>query len=423
MKNSLNVYLKNSKIGSLKFCDESQVFSFVYTNEWKKEGFEISPYIKFNSKSSSGSIKKFLDNLLPEGKALEVFSLFFQITKNNTLALTREIGNETSGALSFFDSDKKEIPSLKTEINIKELTNRILSEDMVQLIIWDGKPRLSVAGVNDKLPIIYHNKEYSFGEGKLASTHILKFETKRQRHLVLNEYICMKLALKVGLNVAQVEIKRFESKPALLVKRFDRKRVSDDEIQRLHIIDGCQALDLSPTHKYERNFGSREDIKHIRQGVSFKKLFEFSLMCKNPIKTKLSILQWAFFNLIISNSDAHGKNISFFVDSFGYELTPYYDMVNISMYLEFEQELSMAFGDDFGVDVKANEISKMCQECHINPRLAKKELQNLAISLIKEIKESSFFEITISKKEDAFIEKLLSSIEKRAEFYAGINIS
>ncbi len=420
MKNSLNVYLKERKIGNLKFCDESQEFSFVYTDEWEKEGFEISPYINFTKKNSSGSIKKFLDNLLPEGRGLEVFSLFFQITKNNTLALTKEIGNETSGALSFFESDKKEIKTLKTEINIKELTNRILSEDSIQLIIWDGKPRLSVAGVNDKLPIIYHNKEYSFGEGKLASTHILKFETKRQRHLVLNEYICMKLALKIGLNVAEVEIKRFESKPALLVKRFDRKRVSDNEIQRLHIIDGCQALDLSPTHKYERNFGSREDIKHIREGVSFKKLFEFSLMCKNPIKTKLAILQWAFFNLLISNSDAHGKNISFFVDSFGYELTPYYDMVNISMYLEFEQELSMAFGDDFSITLNASKISKMCQECDINPRLAKKELQNLATSLIKEIKESSFFEITISKKEDIFVNKLLNSIEKRAKFYADI---
>ncbi len=422
LKNSLNVYLEELQIASLRFNDKTQEFSFVYTDDWQKNGFEISPHIKFNTKNSSGSIKKFLDNLLPEGKALEVFSLFFQITKNNTLALTREIGNETSGALSFFESDKKKLQTTIRKINIKELTNRILSEDAIQLIIWDGKPRLSVAGVNDKLPIIYYNQEYSFGEGKLASTHILKFETKRQRHLVLNEYICMKLAKEVGLNTAEVEIKRFESKPALLVKRFDRKRVSDDEIKRLHIIDGCQALDLSATHKYERNFGKREDVKHIREGVSFKKLFEFSLMCKNPIKTKLSILKWAFFNLIISNADAHGKNISFFVDSFGYELAPYYDMVNISMYKEFEQDLSMAFGDDFSIDITSIGISKMCQECDINIKLAKKELQNLANSLIKKINDISFSEITISKKEDAFIDNLINSIEKRAKFYADIKI-
>jgi serine/threonine-protein kinase HipA len=420
MKNSLNVYLKNSQVGVLKFYDESQEFSFSYTSKWQKDGFEISPHIKFNTKNSSGSIKKFLDNLLPEGKALEVFSLFFQITKNNTLALTREIGNETSGALSFFESNKKELETSTRKINIKELTNRILAEDVIQLIIWDGKPRLSIAGVNDKLPIIYHNDEYSFGEGKLASTHILKFETRRQRHLVLNEYICMKLASEVGLNAAKVEIKRFEKKPALLVKRFDRIRVSDDEIKRLHIIDGCQALDLSPTHKYERNFGSHKDVQHIREGVSFQKLFEFSHFCKNPIKTKLSILQWAFFNLLISNADAHGKNISFFVNSLGYELAPSYDMVNISMYLEFEQELSMAFGDDFSIDVGVVGILKMCQECDINPRLAKKELKNLANSLIKAIEKSSFFEVTISKVEKDFVKKLLRSIEKKAKLYADI---
>ncbi len=418
MKNSLNVYFENLQIGNLRFDDKTEEFSFVYTNEWQKNGFEISPHIKYNTKNSSGSIKKFLDNLLPEGKGLEIFSLFFQITKNNTLALTREIGNETSGALSFFESDKKELQTTSRKINIKELTNRILSEDAIQLIIWDGKPRLSIAGVNDKLPIIYHNKEYSFGEGKLASTHILKFETKRQRHLVINEYICMKLALKVGLNTAEVEIKRFENKPALLVKRFDRKRVSDYEIQRLHIIDGCQALDLSPTHKYERNFGSRKDVKHIREGVSFKKLFKFSHLCKNPIKTKLSILQWAFFNLLISNADAHGKNISFFVDSFGYELTPYYDMVNISMYKEFEQEQSMAFGDSFSIDVKIADILKMCEESDINQRLAKKELQNLANSLIKVIEKNSFLEVTTKTIEKDFVKKLLKNIEKKAKIYA-----
>ena len=414
MKNSLNVYYKNDVVGILTFDDNSEEFSFSYTDNWKKEGFEISPHIKFNSLCQSGNIKKFLDNLLPEGKGLEVFSLFFQITKNNTLALTREIGNETSGALSFFETHQQKIPTLSRPIDIKELTNRIKIEDPIQLIIWDGKPRLSVAGVNDKLPIIYHDGKYSFGEGKLASTHILKFETARQRHLVLNEYICMKLALAVGLNAAEVWIKRFEKRAALLVKRFDRKRVSDDEIQRLHIIDGCQALNLAPTHKYERNFGK------MREGVSLQKLFNFSSKCKNPIKTKLSILQWAFFNLIIQNSDAHGKNISFFANKSGYELTPYYDLVSIAMYPEFEQELSMAFGDDFSIDIGVYSIEHMCKVCNINERLAKKELKNLASSLIKVINDSNFDDIAVNKKEQVFVKKLLQYINKRAVSYKDI---
>jgi len=420
MKDSLNVYFKDTLVGKLSLEQQSQNFTFNYTDEWKRDGFAISPHIGFESSASSGTIKKFLDNLLPEGKGLEVFTLFFHITKNNTLALTREIGNETSGALCFFENEIQQVQTSIRPINKKELTNRIKIEDPIQLIIWDGRPRLSVAGVQDKLPIIYHEGSYSFGEGKLASTHILKFETDRQRHLVINEYICMKLAKLVELDVAEVELQRFDTKPALLVKRFDRVRVDESEIQRLHMIDGCQALDLAPTHKYERNYGSGRDVKHIRDGVSFKKLFEFSNHCKNPIKTKLSMLRWAFFNLLISNSDAHGKNISFFADPSGYYLTPYYDLVSIAMYSEFEQELSMAYGDDFSIDIRAYQIAQMCQECEINQRLASQELQKMAVLLQKALKKIDIEDILINKSEKAFAKELLNIISDRSKYYEQI---
>jgi len=421
VSNSLNIYFQDAKVGEILFDDKTQEFSFLYNPTWKEKGFKISPCFKFDSKVSSGTIKKFLDNLLPEGKGLEVFSLFFNITKNNTLALTREIGNETSGALTFFQNEIKIQETTRRKININELTDRLRVEDPIQLIIWDGKPRLSVAGVQDKLPIIYDKDGYSFGEGKLASTHILKFETNRQRHLVINEYTCMKLALEIGLDVAEVQMQRFGDKPALLVKRFDRIHIDDDQVQRLHIFDGCQALDLAPTHKYERNFGSRKDVKHIREGVSFKKLFEFSQYCKNPIKTKLSILQWAFFNLLITNSDAHGKNISFFSHTSGYQLTPYYDLVSIAMYPEFEQELSMAFGDKFDVDIRVKDIKNFCLECDINPKLASKELKHISKKLLKACDEVNLEGITINKKEQTFVKKLLEHIVERTQIFLKVS--
>ncbi len=414
VKNQLNLYYEDRLIGILEFDPKRDEFSFRYDKEWIEDGFKISPHFEFKKKIDSSTIKKFLDNLLPEGKALEIFSLFFQLTKNNTIALIREIGNETSGAITFFEDRPEKIETIKREIDIKELTSRIEFEDPIQLIIWDGKPRLSVAGVQDKLPIMYEDGLYSFGEGDLASTHILKFENSNQRYLVLNEYICMKLAKEIGLNTAEVEIKRFGSKAGLLVKRFDRVRVKD-RVKRVHIFDGCQALNLASTHKYERNFGSKGRFKDIKDGVSFKKLFEFSQLCKNPIKTKLSILQWALYNLIISNSDAHGKNISFFSDKNGYELAPHYDMVNIAMYQEFEQELSMGFGDDFTTEISRDKIESLCRSCSINPRLAYRELKELSNRVLKTIKRVNFTEIATDEKERDFIMKSLTFIEKRAK--------
>lgn len=414
---SLSVYYKADLVGKLAFIEADQTFGFVYDEGWKQKGFAISPHIPFDKTANSGTIKKFLDNLLPEGKGLEVFSLFFQITKHNTMAITREIGNETSGALSFFDRELSSVETTTRPILREELTARIRVEDPIQLIIWDGRPRLSVAGVQDKLPIIYDDGAYSFGEGKLASTHILKFETNRQRHLVLNEYICMTLAKHIGLDVADVAIERFEKKPALLVTRFDRKRVSENEIERLHVIDGCQALDLAPTHKYERNYGSGRDVRHIREGVSLKKLYDFSTICDNPIKTRLGILQWNLYNLLISNADAHGKNISFFASRKGYMLAPAYDLVCIAMYPEFEQELSMAYGDEFSLDIRAYQIAEMCEVCDLSRRLVAKELKTMSTKLLEAIEISDFKDITMDKKEIAFVEKLLSHVKERAVKY------
>jgi serine/threonine-protein kinase HipA len=63
----------------------------------------------------------------------------------------------------------------------------------------------------------------------------------------------MKLALRIKLPVARVRLKRF-GEPVLLVKRFDRQ-LTEEGVERLHVIDGCQMLDLPPTYKYERPFG------------------------------------------------------------------------------------------------------------------------------------------------------------------------
>ncbi|WBV72193.1 HipA domain-containing protein [Legionella pneumophila] len=88
-------------------------------------------------------------------------------------------------------------------------------------------------------------------------------------------------------------------------------------------------------------------MAHIRDGVSLPKLFDFANQCINPAKTKQQILDWVLFNVLIFNCGAHGKNISFFVGVNGISLAPFYDLVNIKMYPEFEHALAMALGDEF----------------------------------------------------------------------------
>lgn len=108
-------------------------------------------------------------------------------------------------------------------------------------------------------------------EPPLASTHNLKPDPGRKvtPHLVVNEHFCMALAHRMELPVAEVAIYR-TPRPVLVVRRFDRAVLQDDQgvqVRRLHIIDACQAADVPATYKYERNLGSGEHVRDIREGV------------------------------------------------------------------------------------------------------------------------------------------------------------
>lgn len=62
-------------------------------------------------------------------------------------------------------------------------------------------------------------------------------------------------------------------------------------VQRLHIIDACQASDLPESHKYQRNLGSGEHGRNIREGVSFEMLFERVEQTVNKAVTRMTLLR------------------------------------------------------------------------------------------------------------------------------------
>jgi serine/threonine-protein kinase HipA len=131
-----------------------------------------------------------------------------------------------------------------------------------------------------------------------------------------------------------------------MVERFDRVPASG-RVHRLHVVDGCQALDLPVSYKYERNFGSGRDVRHIRDGVSFARLFSVVDYTVQKAVTRLALVRWALFNYLIGNADAHGKNVSFFCRPDGLALAPFYDLVSVVPYEGLDHELAMAYGDEF----------------------------------------------------------------------------
>ncbi len=410
--NALQVKLNDLHIGVVSIEGKDEVYRFEYTDEWKESGYEISPHLTFDKTISSGVIKRFLENLLPEGKGLDDLTSFTHISKNNIFGLIQAMGFETSGALSFGRTHKDTTPLFRP-ITEKELTQRIDEIESKSIIIWDKKQRLSLAGVQEKLPVLLKDGELGLADGSLSSTHILKFQTKRNENIVVNEYFCMSLAKEAGLMVAEVSLKKYGTHPVLMVERFDRV-IGKDTVKRLHIIDGCQMLDLPSSCKYERNFGSGRDVKNIREGASFSRLFETSELCEVPATAKLKLLDWAIYTLIIGNADAHGKNISFFVNRSGITVAPYYDMLSIIMHEGVDHELAMAYGDEFDADkILGFPLRAFAEETGLNPKLVSMRIKMLCKN-VKNILDDHTIDMTLfSSEEKDFIDKLHILISKR----------
>jgi len=412
----LNIYYNTKKIGILSFDSHTQEFGLEYLEQWKKEGFAISPILGLDENFKSHDVKNYVENLLPEGDGLDKLVSIFKISKSNKYALLEAIGKDTSGALSFV-TDEISKESIFREITHEELSKRIKQRNQISIVVWDEKPRLSIAGVQEKLPVCKINGKYGLGDGALSSTHILKFD-KQNDNLVLNEYTSLQLAKIAKLSIPNIEIIDFDGELVLEVERFDRIIIDDKHVKKLHVIDSCQALGFPTSFKYERNFGNQRDVKEVREGVSFTKLDKLTkIYAKIPIIMKVKMIDWTIINLILGNSDAHGKNISFFVDKNGLSLTPFYDIVNIFMYSEkYETTFAMAIDDEFDVNkLAAFDVAIHCYEMGIAPKVFNDSFKRISKAILKEFSTGTIVS-KISKYDASFIVKYKKDITKRIEF-------
>lgn len=407
---NLYVHYKKTLIGLLQYEPLLKNFSFVYDDNWIKQGFELSPSLKFSG-FEDYAFKPFIENLLPEGTGLDEMSVYYQISKSDKFSILKHMGAETTGALTFTDTKEINIPTSFREIPLDELEDRVSKKDVQSIILWDEKLRLSLAGVQEKLAVTIIDNVIGLGEGDICSTHILKFNRKNE-NVILNEYLSLKLAKAVGINVAEVEYKKLGSENILFVERFDRKLINDKHIERLHIIDSTQALGFPSTYKYERLYNSKD----IRDGVSFEKLFNLADEAKIPLLFKKELVTWSMINLILGNSDAHGKNISFFVDKGGLEVAPFYDIVNVTMYKgKYAQDMAMAIDDEFEFEkiglfdmLEFLELNKIAKTQYFNDfkKLAQKIHKNL---------DFSFIDSSLKEKEKEFIQQYKNNIIQRLD--------
>lgn len=207
--------------------------------------------------------------------------------------------------------------------SLQALTDQALSQrirDLPRVSLAKGAPkRMSVAGAQNKLLVVYRDGQLFEPVGMEPSTHLLKPDHTSDDYpaSVINEYVTMRLADKLGLPVPRV-FRRYVPEPVYLVERFDRDVDASGRTRRRHIIDACQLLGKSRLFK--------------NSAATLATLSECIARCRNRASARLGLYRWLVFNLLVANDDNHLKNISFSVGPEGIELCPSYDLLSTGTY-------------------------------------------------------------------------------------------
>lgn len=183
--------------------------------------------------------------------------------------------------------------------------------------------RISVAGVQEKTALLWHNGHWLKPHGTTPTTHILKTQIGQLpngidlSNSVETEYYCLKLAEAFGLPANRATMETFGHTRALVVERFDRHWTRTGRLLRLPQEDCCEALSVAPSRKYQSEGGPGiVDVLTLLKGSDEPAADQRTVF-------KAQILFW-----LIGATDGHAKNFSVFLSPGGsYRLTPLYDVL------------------------------------------------------------------------------------------------
>jgi len=269
------------------------------------------------------------------------------VSESSTLKLLQELGGECAGMISILPENKN--CSVQKSYAFNNENYELLDDETLYgfikninvrpLLKAKKELRLSLAGAQEKLPLVYFDKKYYLPKSDAPSTHIVKPSGDGELStLSINEFVCMKLAQSCGLNVPNVELKTINNTTFLLEERYDRI-VNKKSIKRLHQEDFCQALGIMSDRKYQNDNGP--DIAKIYSLIQKE--------CTIPLLDTKEFLKYVIFNFIIGNCDAHGKNYSLLYEKGSSKLSPIYDAICTLVYPSLTKKMSMKIGKHYEI--------------------------------------------------------------------------
>ncbi|MCK5924049.1 MAG: HipA domain-containing protein, partial [Methylococcales bacterium] len=259
MTGKLDVYLRATKVGVLE-QDNAASLSFTYSKDYLASGTAkaISVSMPLATDAYTNAIAKpYFSGLLPDESARTRLAGALGISESNAFGMLEITGGECAGALALYPHNASTVTqSAKNEtLDEQQLANLIQELRTNPLLGSTQDVRLSLAGAQDKLAVNVLNNKIVLTKNGDPTTHILKPGIQGLAGTAQNEFFCMTLATRMGLNAAEVCFASAGNTDYILIKRFDRVQMSNKPVQRLHQEDFCQALSIPPELKYEDEGG------------------------------------------------------------------------------------------------------------------------------------------------------------------------
>ena len=357
MTKELSVRLNGIEVGTLSLKDGKMEFLYNDNTE-----YPISLSLPLSKEPYKEKVcRAYFGGLLPENPNMrDLLSKKYKININDDFKLLEAIGRDCAGAISFHDKTEPEKAEDFVDIRGKVLSDSELKQHIEEL---PYKPymgnRISLAGAQEKTAVCLIDDKIAISEEDVPTTHIIKTALPKYAQSIQNEYICMKLAKAIGIEVPDVEIRNIDGLEFLLIKRFDRE-VQNGKIRRILQEDFAQSLGVQARDKYD---------------VTVKDCLWVLNQTSEPAKAKMEFVKRVVFNYLIGNTDAHSKNFSISFNNGKIGFTPAYDLLCSSIY-DCDQRIAMKIGKGkYYKDIEEKDWELFAQDIDISPKIVKAELE------------------------------------------------
>ncbi|RCS59225.1 type II toxin-antitoxin system HipA family toxin [Parvibium lacunae] len=395
MRHELAVWLFSHQVGTLGLVEGK--LSFCYAPSWLAQpgAMALSASLPLQATPfDDRQTRPFFAGLLPEGQMRRLLAQQFQVSGQNDFALLDRIGGECAGAVSLL-APGQTLPVPPQQDTVQWLSDAALVSLLDELprrpmLAGTDGLRLSLAGAQDKLPVVFDGARIGLPRQGRPSSHILKPAIHGVADSVMNEGFCMALAEAMQLKPAKSAIHVVQDRAFLLVERYDRvpnsqentqkqaQEHTQEQLQRLHQEDFCQALGVVPEMKYQ-NEG----------GPDLAQCFELVRRMTRPSAPQiLHLLDYVIFNALIGNHDAHAKNFSLLYTDPNPSpnqppvLAPFYDTLSTAIYPTLTPKMAMKIGNKYKFsEVQARHWAQFSENVGLTKAQTKRRILELAKQL------------------------------------------